>query len=67
MSINTKCFKCEKYIDSDNEQYYVFISRTKTANEPYCIKCHEQDIEEMKELDPFVTPLYQKNFVLMNK
>jgi hypothetical protein len=36
-------------------------------NEPYCIKCHEQDIQDMKELDPFITPLYAKNFIRMNK
>lgn len=67
MSINTKCFKCSKYIDSETEEYYVFVNKTKIENEPYCIKCHEQDIQEMKELDPFITPLYSKNFIRMNK
>ena len=67
MSINTRCFKCSKYIDSETEEYFVFISKTKTDNEPYCSKCYEQDIQEMKELDPFITPLYSKNFIAMNK
>ena len=68
MSINTRCFICRKNIDSDNgEEYYVFIGRTNTDSEPFCIKCYEQDIENMKELDPFITPLYSKNFIRMNK
>lgn len=67
VSINTRCFKCRKYIDSDIEEYYVFVSRTKVENEPYCSKCYEQDIQDMKELDPFITPLYAKNFIRMNK
>lgn len=67
MSINTRCFKCRKDIDSDIEEYYVFVSRTKVDNEPYCIKCYQQDMEDAKELDPFVFPIYSKNFIRMNK
>ena len=67
MSINTKCFRCSKNIDSDTEEYYVFIGKTSTDNAPFCIKCYEQDIEQIKELDPFITPLYEKNFIRMNK
>jgi len=67
VSINIRCFKCRKDIDSDKEEYYVYISRTHTDSEPYCIKCYAQDIEDMKELDPFITPLYIRNFIRMNK
>jgi hypothetical protein len=67
VSINTYCFKCRKYIDSNTEEYYVFIGRTNTDNEAFCLVCYQQDIEEMKELDPFVFPIYSKNFIKMNK
>ena len=67
LSINQRCFKCRKDIDSEIEEYYVFINKNRTDNEPFCPKCYEQDIEDMKELDPFITPLYQKNFIRMNK
>ena len=63
---NIHCLICKKDIDFDNEEYYVFITKTHTANEPYCTKCYEQDIENMKELDPFITPLYSANFIRMN-
>lgn len=61
---NIHCFICQKDIDFDNEEYYVFLDSL--DNNSYCIKCYEQDIENMKELDPFITPLYQKNFIKMN-
>jgi hypothetical protein len=65
--IITLCFKCRKNIDDEQEEYYVFLNKDRTeGNEPYCIKCYQQDIEDMKELDPFITPLYAKNFVRMN-
>lgn len=63
---NIHCYICSKDIDALNEEYYVFLSRTIIENEPYCIKCYERDIEDMKELDPFITPLYAKNFIKMN-
>jgi hypothetical protein len=63
---NVHCYKCRKDIDALSEEYYVFLAKTCIDNEPYCCKCYEQDIEEMKELDPFITPLYQKNFIKMN-
>lgn len=67
VTIHTFCFGCGKYIDSETEEYYVFIGKTSTDNAPYCTKCHEQDIENIKELDPFITPLYQRNYIRMNK
>lgn len=68
LSVNQKCFKCRKDIDAENgEEYYVFLNKNRTDNEPFCVLCYLQDIEDMKELDPFITPLYQKNFVRMNK
>ena len=55
MSINVKCFKCRKDIESETEEYYVFVSKTNIDNEPFCLKCYEQDIDQVKELlDPFM-------------
>ncbi len=67
--ITTLCFMCRKDINTESgEEYYVFVNKNSTTgNEPFCVKCYQQDIENMKELDPFITPLYQKNFVRMNK
>lgn len=59
------CFKCRKEIHPDNDEFYVFLDSL--DNNSYCIKCHEQDIEDMKELDPFITPFYDRNFIRMNK
>lgn len=63
----TKCFKCRDYIDIEHSVYYVFIGKTPKGNEPYCVKCYLQDISDMKELDPFLSPIYAKNFIRMNK
>ena len=68
MSINTLCFKCRKPIDTDKEKYYVFIGKTVTiGNKAFCIICRDQEVEYMKDLDPFIAPLYSKNFIKMNE
>ena len=68
MSINVKCFKCRKNIAHETEEYYVFVSKTNIDNEPFCVTCYQQDIDQIKELlDPFITKLYVKNFIAMNK
>lgn len=61
------CFKCRKSIDVDNQVFYVFIGKTSTENMKYCTDCYLQDIKDMNELDPFLTPIYSKNFIRMNK
>lgn len=64
----TLCFKCGKIINTDNQIYYVYIGKSSTeGNEPFCTYCYLQDIKDMSELDPFLTPLYAKNFIRMNK
>ena len=61
-------FQMSKDIESETEEYYVFVSKTNIDNEPFCLKCYEQDIDQVKELlYSFVPTLYLKNFVAMNK
>jgi hypothetical protein len=63
-----KCCICAKEIDRDNQIYYVFIGRSKTiSNEAFCVECYLADVREKMKLDPFLSPLYQKNFIRMNK
>lgn len=62
-----KCFKCRDYIDIEHSVYYVFIGKTSTENAEYCVKCYLQDVQEKTKLDPFLSPLYSKNFIRMNK
>jgi hypothetical protein len=67
VTVIQQCFKCRKEIDTETQIYYVFISRDKEGNEPYCVSCYLQDIADMKKLDPFLSPIYSKNFIRMNK
>ena len=59
------CSVCRKVIDTNNQVYYVFLDRT--DNIPFCVECYLENVKEMRKRDPFITPIYQKNFVRMNK
>lgn len=63
----TNCFKCRTEINLDNQVYYVFIGKTTTENAEYCVSCYLQDIKDAKDLDPFLSDIYSKNFIRMNK
>lgn len=68
MMVITHCFKCRKDINTDNQIYYVYIGKSSTeGNVEYCIDCYLQDVKDMSELDPFLTPIYARNFIRMNK
>ena len=62
-----KCFECRNEIDTENFIYYVFIGKSKEGNEPFCISCYREDVADMNELDPSLTPIYVKNFIRINK